>query len=74
MQVHWNVWATDEARIYERAHALLTDSELYASMSEAANPYGDGQASKRIVNAILHHYGVLEERPEEFHTTFQKRL
>lgn len=63
---------TDEAKIYERAHALLTDQELYASMSEAANPYGDGQASKRIVNAILHHYGVLEERPEEFHTTFKK--
>lgn len=63
---------TDETQIYERAHALLTDQQLYASMSEAANPYGDGQASKRIVNAILHHYGVLEERPEEFHTTFKK--
>ncbi|WP_017810979.1 MULTISPECIES: non-hydrolyzing UDP-N-acetylglucosamine 2-epimerase [Paenibacillus] len=63
---------TDEEKIYERAQALLTDQELYDSMSKAANPYGDGQASKRIVNAILHHYGVLEERPEEFHTTFKK--
>ncbi|WP_322906470.1 non-hydrolyzing UDP-N-acetylglucosamine 2-epimerase [Paenibacillus sp. SGZ-1009] len=63
---------TDEAQIYDRARALLTDAELYASMSEAANPYGDGQASQRIVNAILHHYGILAERPEEFHTTFKK--
>ncbi|WP_458121084.1 non-hydrolyzing UDP-N-acetylglucosamine 2-epimerase [Paenibacillus sp. Z6-24] len=63
---------TDEEKIYERAQALLTDQELYDSMSKAANPYGDGQASKRIVNAILHHYGVLKERPEEFHTTFKK--
>lgn len=63
---------TDEEKIYERAHALLSDSELYASMSEASNPYGDGQASPRIVNAILHHYGILEDRPEEFHTTFKK--
>jgi len=56
--------------VYERTRALLTDSELYDSMSKAANPYGDGQASRRIVNAILHHFGVINERPEEFHKKF----
>lgn len=48
---------TNEEQVYSRTKALLTDSELYASMSEAANPFGDGRASERIVSAILHHFG-----------------
>ena len=56
---------TDEECI-QRARALLTDSQLYARMSQAANPYGDGKASERIVQAILHHFGRAERRPEAF--------
>ncbi|WP_313731369.1 non-hydrolyzing UDP-N-acetylglucosamine 2-epimerase [Cohnella nanjingensis] len=56
---------TDEAQVYERAKALLTDAAAYERMSQAANPYGDGQASKRIAEAILHHFGK-GERPEPF--------
>jgi UDP-N-acetylglucosamine 2-epimerase (non-hydrolysing) len=63
---------TDEEKVYQRTHALLTDQKLYQSMSRAANPYGDGKASERIVNAILHHFGVVKDRPEEFHTMFTK--
>lgn len=63
---------TDEENVYARTKALLTDSELYASMSEAANPYGDGHASERIVSAILHYFGKKEERPETFHRKFKK--
>lgn len=47
----------EEDDVFNRTHALLTDNELYSRMSQAANPYGDGQASKRIVEAILHHFG-----------------
>lgn len=57
---------TDEEMVYERAKALLTDSELYEKMSKAANPYGDGRASERIVDAILHHFGKTSERPDSF--------
>jgi len=57
---------TDEATVYERARALLTDVSLYERMSQSANPYGDGQASVRIVQAILHHFGKQAERPEAF--------
>ena len=57
---------TDEELVYSRAHALLTDSQLYARMSQAANPYGDGRASERIVDAILHHFGRLKQRPDSF--------
>ncbi len=56
---------TNEEDVYSRAKALLTDAELYERMSKAANPYGDGQASKRIVQAILHHFGQ-GHRPEPF--------
>jgi UDP-N-acetylglucosamine 2-epimerase (non-hydrolysing) len=56
---------TDEETIYARAKALLSDRTLYERMSKAANPYGDGQASRRIVQAILHHFGR-GGRPEPF--------
>jgi UDP-N-acetylglucosamine 2-epimerase (non-hydrolysing) len=59
---------TDETKVYDRARALLTDNQLYTKMSQAANPYGDGKASQRIVQAILHHFDRTQERPEPFHT------
>jgi len=57
---------TDEEQVYERAKVLLTDSELYKRMSQAANPYGDGQASERIVDSILHFFGKSANRPDPF--------
>lgn len=56
---------TDEETVYSRARALLTDTSLYERMSQAANPYGDGRASARIVEGILHHFGR-KPRPEPF--------
>lgn len=44
---------TDETKIYEETKLLLTDLKAYEQMSKASNPYGDGHASKRIVNAII---------------------
>ena len=40
---------TDEDRIVERVSTLLTDETAYAAMAQAANPYGDGHACKRIL-------------------------
>jgi UDP-N-acetylglucosamine 2-epimerase (non-hydrolysing) len=57
---------TDEKTVYERAKALLSNEAHYKRMSQAANPYGDGQASVRIVQAILHHFGRHSDRPEPF--------
>jgi UDP-N-acetylglucosamine 2-epimerase (non-hydrolysing) len=57
---------TNEEIVYQRARALLTDPDLYNKMSQAANPYGDGKASERIVQAILHHFGKTNERPKSF--------
>lgn len=55
----------DEENIYSLAHQLLTDENEYAKMSHAVNPYGDGFASKRTVEAILYHFG-LGKRPSDF--------
>ncbi|MEF2244093.1 non-hydrolyzing UDP-N-acetylglucosamine 2-epimerase [Paenibacillus sp. IITD108] len=57
---------TDEENVYNRATALLTDAALYSRMSQAANPYGDGKASERIVEALLHHFGRRADRPDPF--------
>ncbi|WP_313997047.1 non-hydrolyzing UDP-N-acetylglucosamine 2-epimerase [uncultured Paenibacillus sp.] len=57
---------TDENNVFEGARKLLTDRNAYERMSKAANPYGDGRASERIVQAILHHFGRRSERPDTF--------
>ena len=44
---------TDENTIYEETKRLLTDKTEYEKMSRASNPYGDGHASERIVDAII---------------------
>ncbi|WP_270506901.1 non-hydrolyzing UDP-N-acetylglucosamine 2-epimerase [Paraclostridium sordellii] len=44
---------TDEEIIYNLTKELLTNKEAYESMSKASNPYGDGHASKYIVDAII---------------------
>lgn len=43
----------DTETIYNLTKELLTNSEVYKSMSNASNPYGDGHASKYIVDAII---------------------
>lgn len=43
---------TDAERIEEEVAELLTDNDAYTLMSVAHNPYGDGKACLRIVDAI----------------------
>lgn len=44
---------TNEETIYNETKKLLTDNKEYEKMSHASNPYGDGHASERIVDAII---------------------
>ena len=48
---------TNEDKIYEEEKKLLTDKNEYEKMSKASNPYGDGHASERIVDAIIRKFG-----------------
>jgi len=57
---------TDEETIYELASRLLTNKEEYDKMANAVNPYGDGDASRRIVEAILYHFNMRDSIPAEF--------
>src|SRR5690606_12979878 len=60
------VVGTREDDVYRHTKALLTDEGLYRQMAEAVNPYGDGQASRRIVDALLFVFGESREKPEPF--------
>ena len=44
---------TDENNIYNLTKELLTNKDKYEQMSKSSNPYGDGLASKYIVDAII---------------------
>ncbi|MCI8414089.1 MAG: UDP-N-acetylglucosamine 2-epimerase (non-hydrolyzing) [Ruminiclostridium sp.] len=57
---------TEERAVYDHAARLLTDPAAYTRMAQAVNPYGDGHACRRIVDAILWTQGLREAAPEEF--------
>jgi len=44
---------TDRERIIQESENLLNDAELYQGMTGSDNPYGDGKAADRIVNALM---------------------
>ncbi len=52
---------TDKKKIVEGVSVLLEDAEVYAQMSRAHNPYGDGKASERIVGILNHYFGALND-------------
>lgn len=57
---------TDEMAVYLAAYELLSDEKAYKSMAGAINPYGDGRASKRIVEALRFALLGIGERPKNF--------
>jgi UDP-N-acetylglucosamine 2-epimerase (non-hydrolysing) len=57
---------TNEEIIFEEANQLLVNRQAYESMSKAVNPYGDGRAAERIVQAMLYYFGAVDRKPEEF--------
>ncbi len=52
--------------IYQLTKELLTNKELYGQMAQAKNPFGDGEASRRIAEAILYHFSKEAKRPEDY--------
>ncbi|WP_303753882.1 non-hydrolyzing UDP-N-acetylglucosamine 2-epimerase [Enterococcus sp. S86.2] len=57
---------TDEDTVFTEAEKLIVDSAEYEKMSKASNPYGDGNASKRILDSIAFDFGITSDRPNEF--------
>ena len=52
--------------VLAQATALLEQPEVYAAMAHAVNPYGDGQACRRIADAIEWHFGLRGQPPKDF--------
>ena len=57
---------TDIDQIVNEANELLRNTEAYSKMSKSINPYGDGIASKRIVEAIMKYFNLSSKEVEEF--------
>ncbi|HLG30025.1 MAG TPA: UDP-N-acetylglucosamine 2-epimerase, partial [Candidatus Brocadiales bacterium] len=43
---------TDQDRIYNEVKELIENPSVYERMARAVSPYGDGRASKRILNIL----------------------
>lgn len=57
---------TEEEKVYSTTKLLLEDEMVYNKMAESANPYGDGNSSERIIEAIAFEFGVTTNRPMDF--------
>lgn len=49
---------TQPERVVAEASRLLSDPSAYAEMANAVNPFGDGQATERIVAIVRNYFGV----------------
>lgn len=56
----------EEEDIFNMAKELIENENAYNKMAHAANPYGDGNASQRIVDALLYEFGIIDERIADF--------
>jgi len=60
------VVGTDYRNILSEVSKLLGDDLEYQKFSRSANPYGDGKASQRLLEAVLYYFNVTKERPLDF--------
>lgn len=56
----------EKEKIVKEAQKLLDNHKEYKKMARSVNPYGDGKAAQRTVEAILFKYGFNKKGPEEF--------
>ncbi|MEE1073629.1 MAG: UDP-N-acetylglucosamine 2-epimerase, partial [Cellulosilyticum sp.] len=56
----------EKETIYTLTKELLTDEALYHTMAEAKNPFGDGEASRRIIEAMLYDFKRSDNRPKDY--------
>ncbi|NLY18701.1 MAG: UDP-N-acetylglucosamine 2-epimerase (non-hydrolyzing) [Clostridiaceae bacterium] len=60
------VAGTDTQKIVKETELLLNDKAEYRRMAHSVNPYGDGHASERILQAIRHWFGIIDKKPQPF--------
>lgn len=57
---------TESKKVKKEMEELLDNDAEYRRMAQAKNPYGDGKASERILDAIAYYFGVTDKKPIEF--------
>lgn len=57
---------TESEKVKKEMEELLNNDAEYQRMAQAKNPYGDGKASERILDAIAYYFGVTDKKPIEF--------
>ena len=57
---------TDAEVVEKEMTRLITDKAEYDRMANAKNPYGDGKASERILDAMSYYFKQTTQKPEEF--------
>ena len=57
---------TEEEIVYQLAHELLNNQDVHDKMAKSSNPYGDGNASARIAEAVRFYFKQLSQPPERF--------
>ncbi|MEQ6359348.1 UDP-N-acetylglucosamine 2-epimerase (non-hydrolyzing) [Thermoanaerobacter thermohydrosulfuricus] len=60
------VIGTEQEVVYNEGTLLLENKEEYDKMANAVNPYGDGKASLRIIQAIKYAFNLSDTKPEEY--------
>ncbi|MBE3570255.1 MAG: UDP-N-acetylglucosamine 2-epimerase (non-hydrolyzing) [Bacillales bacterium] len=56
----------EEEPIYQLTKELLTNRQEYEKMAKAVNPYGDGEASRRIAEAVRYYFKRTSQKPDRF--------
>lgn len=56
----------EKETIHALTEELLTDQAVYERMAEAKNPFGDGHASERIIEAILYEFKMKDSKPKDY--------
>ena len=57
---------TDEKKVFSEICALLENKKRFLSMARSVNPYGDGKASRRTMEAMRYYFGMRAQRPTEY--------
>ena len=57
---------TESEKVKKEMEELLDNDAEYQRMAQAKNPYGDGKAAERILDAIAYYFGVTDKKPIEF--------
>lgn len=61
---------TDRAKVFREFCRLMDDKKHFSRMAQSVNPYGDGRAAARSVQAVERYFGLTRKQQSEFHPSY----